>query len=173
MSAFVETLLQYIRQSAPLVVVTLTVTIAGLGLFAVQQWQLFDFRGLPEWVLPSAFIIWALCAVHVAISTAMALWREATTAARYIAKFPERRRRAAYERPIIERLRATDGIEREVLCYALYQDNDTFWVSPWTRQRSRWLHGLLAKGLLKQSDTGITEIFSFVSTPSHGHTCGG
>jgi hypothetical protein len=97
-----DTLLQYIRQSERLVVVTFTVTVAGLALFAVEQWQLFDFRGLPEWARPAALIVWTLCAVHVAVRTVMYLSNRATAAGRFIAGIPQRRRRAAYERPIIQ-----------------------------------------------------------------------
>jgi hypothetical protein len=155
-----ETLLQYIRESERLVVVTLTVTVAGLALFAGERWQggLFDFRGLPEWVRPAAVGVWTVCGVHVAIRTVMVFWKGATAAARYTAGIPQRRRRAAYERPIIKRLRATDGVEREVLCYVLYQDHDRFWV-PWTgEQPPRWLQRLIAKGLVEKSDTRMHDI---------------
>jgi hypothetical protein len=108
----IESLLQYIRQSERLVVVTLTMTLAGLALFAGERWEVFDFRGLPGWARPAAEGVWTVCAVHVAIRTVMAFWSWATAAARFIAGIPQRRRRAAYNRPIIERLRATHGVER-------------------------------------------------------------
>src|SRR5262249_61625144 len=112
-----EALLQYIRQSERLVVVTLTVTVGGLALFAGEWWQVFEFGGLPEWVRPAALIVWALCAVHVAIRTVMALSKRTTSTARFIRSIPQRRRTAAYGRPVIQRLLRTGGLEREVLCY--------------------------------------------------------
>jgi hypothetical protein len=156
-----ETLLQYIRQSEPPVVVTLTLTVAGLALFTGQlwEWEVFDLHGLPEWVRPAAVGVWTVCGVHVAIRTVMALWERATATARFIASIPQRRRRAAYERPIIKRLRASDGVEREVLCSVLYQDHDCFWVPARTRQRQpRWLQRLIAKGLVELSDTVMHDI---------------
>jgi hypothetical protein len=150
-----KTLLQYILQSEPLIVVTLTLAVAGLALFADERWQVFDLHGLPEWARPTALIVWTLCAVHVAIRTIMYLSNRATAAGRFIATIPQRRRRADYEQPIIERLRATDGVEREVLCYALYRDNDRFWI-PGAR-RPRWLQRLIANGLVGQSGTGIQD----------------
>jgi hypothetical protein len=113
MSAF-ETLLQYIRQSEPLIVVTFTLTVAGLALFAGQRWEwrLSTFA-VCQSGRPAAVGVWTVCAVHVAVRTVIALWKGATTAARFIAGIPQRRQRAAYGRPIIERLRATDGVERE------------------------------------------------------------
>jgi len=146
-----ETLLQYIRQSEPPVVVTLTLAVAGLALFAGERWQLFDFHGLPEWVRPTALIVWTVCAVHIAIRTVMALWKGATTAGRFIAGIPQRRRRAAYNRPLIRRLLATVGVEREILCYALFRDRDHVWVPDDGRAR-RWLVSLLQKGLVELSD---------------------
>jgi hypothetical protein len=146
-----ETLLQYIRQSERLVVVTLTVTIAGLALFAVEQWQLFDVRGLPEWVRPAALIVWALCAVHVAIRTVMALSKGTTATARFIASIPQRRQAAAYRKRVINRLLRTDGLAREVLCYALYWDDDSLWVRARDRNRLRWLLQLSQDGLVATS----------------------
>ena len=144
-----ESLLQYIRQSERLVVVTLTVTVAGLALLAVGQPQLF--RGLPEWALPTGIIVWTLCAVHVVIRTVMYLSNRATAAGRFIITIPERRRRAAYNRPLIRRLLATVGVEREILCYALFRERDHIWV-PDDRRQPRWLTSLLQKGLVELSD---------------------
>jgi hypothetical protein len=151
MSALVESLLQYIRQSERLVVVTLTLTIAGLVLFAAERGQVFDFRGLPGWARPAAEGVWTVCAVHVAIRTVMGLWSWATAASRFIAGVPQRRRRAAYEQPLIQRLLATEGVEREMLCYALFRDENHIWV-PGDGSRRRWLVGLLQKGLVELSD---------------------
>lgn len=153
MSALVESLLQYIRQSERLVVVTLTITLAGLALFAGERWEVFDFRGLPDWVRPAALIVWTLCAVHVAIRTVMGLWSWATAASRFIAGVPERRRRAAYERPLIQRLLATEGVEREMLCHALFRDQNHIWIRGGGSRL--WLVGLLQKGLVELSDAQV------------------
>jgi hypothetical protein len=145
-----ESLLQYIRQSERLVVVTLTMTLAGLALFAGEWGQVFDFRGLPGWARPAAEGVWTVCAVHVAIRTVMAFWSWATAAARFIAGIPQRRRRAAYNRPIIEGLRATHGVEREMLCYALFRDQNHIWVPDlWSPQ---WIFSLTQKGLIERTD---------------------
>jgi hypothetical protein len=151
-----EALLQYIRQSERLVVVTLTVTVAGLALLAVGQWQLF--RGLPEWVLPAALIGWALCAVHIVIRAVMALSSGIMAAARFIASIPQRRRTAAYGLPVIQRLLRTDGLEREVLCYALYWDKDHFRVRARDRDRLRWLFRLRQDGLVEMSGVGPEDV---------------
>jgi hypothetical protein len=155
MSTF-DSLLKYLQHSERLVVVTLTITIAGLACFAAERWQVFDFSGLPEWARPTALIIWTVSAVHVAIRTAMAFSNGAMAAARFVASIPQRRRRAAYERPLIERLLATKGLEREILCYALRRDEDHIWIDP--GDNPRWLRRLKQKDLLERSGVGVSSI---------------
>jgi hypothetical protein len=134
------------RAQLKLIVVTLTGFIAGLALYAAED-RLFDYGGLPEWARPTALIVWTLCAAHVAIRFVMILWKGGIKTARFTAGIPQWRRQAAYERPVIRRLLATDGVEREVLCYALYQDKDRFWVS-FDIGNPRWLTRLRQDRLL-------------------------
>jgi hypothetical protein len=148
----IDSLLKYIRQSETLVVVTLSLTIAGLALFAGERWQVFDFHGLPEWARPTALIVWTVSAVHVAIRTVMILWNGARAAARYVAGIPQRRKRTTYERPLIERLLTTKGVEREMLCYALHRGENHLWVNRF--DEPRWLLGLKQKGLIEMRDAG-------------------
>jgi hypothetical protein len=79
MSTF-ESLLKFIRPSEPLVVVTWSLTIAGLLLWFAEERRQVDLGGLPEWVRPTAFIVWFVSAAHVGVSTAMTLWNGATAA---------------------------------------------------------------------------------------------
>jgi hypothetical protein len=153
----VESLLKYVQHSERLTVVTLTLTITGLLLwFAEAQWQL-DLSGLPQWARPAAIIVWTISAVHVAIRAVMALWSGATATARLVADIPQRRRRTAYERLIIERLLATEGLQREMLCYALYRDYDHIWVRAGARP-PRWLLGLKQNGLVEVSDASFDTV---------------
>jgi hypothetical protein len=146
-SAFFESLLKYIQQSEKLIVVTLTFTLAGVALFIAEDW-VFNYDGLPEWARPLALIVWTVCAAHVVIRTVMSVGRGLAAASRFIVGIPQRRRQAAYDQHLIDRLLTTDGVEREMLCYALHRDENHIWVGA-ARQRPRWLIGLRQKGLLE------------------------
>jgi len=156
LSTFVDSLLKYIQQSEKLIVVTLTLFLAGLALYAAED-RLFDYGGLPAWARPLGLIVWTICAAHVAIRSVMALASGSTAAVRFIAGIPQRRRQTAYNRPLINRLLATGGIAREMLCYALRQDDNHLWVSS-DRTVPRWLTKLRRDGLLylSGSDWGTT-----------------
>ena len=146
--ALFDTLLKYIQQCEKLIVVTLAVTVAGLALYAVEG-GLFDAGGLPDWVRPTVFIVWTVCAAHVAIRLVMALSKGGTAAARFIASIPQRRRQAVYDQPVIDRLLATEGVEREMLCYALFRGENHLWINSKTHYRDpRWLTRLRRDGLL-------------------------
>jgi hypothetical protein len=128
LGAFFDTLLKYIQQSEKLIVITLTITVAGLVLYAVEG-RLFDPGGLPDWVRPTAFIVWTVCAAHVVIRLVMALSKGTTAAARFIASIPQRKRQTDYDQKVIDRLLATHGVAREMLCYALYRNDNHLWAS--------------------------------------------
>jgi hypothetical protein len=150
-----DTLLKYIQQSEKLIVVTLAVTVTGLVLYAVEG-RLFDPSGLPDWVRPTAFIVWTFCAAHVAIRLVMTLWKGGTAATRFIASIPQRRRQTAYNQPVIDRLLATEGVE--MLCYALFRRENHLWVNSKTHYRDpRWLTRLRLDGLvdLNSADWGV------------------
>jgi hypothetical protein len=140
--ALFDTLLKYIQQSEKLIVVTLTVTVSGVALYAAED-RPFDYGGLPVWARPTALIVWTVCAAHVAIRLVVALSKGGTAAARFIASIPQRRRQAVYDQPVIDRLLATEGVEREMLCYALFRGKNHLWVNSKTHYRNpRWLKGL-------------------------------
>lgn len=145
MSAF-DSLLKYIQQSEKLIIVTLTLFVAGLALYAAED-RLFDYGGLPAWARPTALIVWTICAAHVAIRLVMALWKGSKEAACFIASIPLRRRQAAYVRSYIDRLLATEGLEREMLCYALHRGENHVWVD--SGSNPRWLRELKKKALLE------------------------
>jgi hypothetical protein len=152
-----DSLLKYIQHSEKLIIVTLTVAIAGVALFALEWLQVFNFSGLPEWVRPGASILWTVSVVHVAVRSAMVMGTAFKRAACFLVGVPERRRKAAYQRPLIKSLRATTGMEREVLCYALREDEEIIWVrSP--AGDSRWVGGLKQKGLLKVEEVRIDTV---------------
>jgi hypothetical protein len=110
--------------------------------------RLFDPGGLPDWVRPTAFIVWTFCAAHVGIHLVMILWKGGTAAARFIASIPQRRRQTDYDQKVIDRLLATDGVAREMLCYALYRNDNHLWASSDKSRRPRWLITLKLDGLL-------------------------
>jgi hypothetical protein len=91
------------------------------------------------------------------IRAAMALSSAATATARRIAGIPQRRRRAAYDRPLIERLLDTDGLQREMLCYALYRSDNHIWARAGARP-PHWLVGLKEKGLVEMSDASFHSV---------------
>jgi hypothetical protein len=149
LSELFDTLLKYIQQTEKLIIVTLAVTVAGQILYAVEG-RLFDPGGLPDWVRPTAFIVWTFCAAHVGIQFATFLWRGGTATAGFLAGIPQRRRKAAFNKPVIDRLLATEGVEREMLCYALYRNENHLWVS--SDCKPRWLIELKAKRLIDLDD---------------------
>ena len=155
--AIFTSLLNYIRQSEKLIVVTLTVTVAGVALYAAEH-RPFDYGDLPAWVRPTAFIVWTVCASHVAIRLVMTLWKGGTAAARFIASIAELRRQAAYHQPVIDRLLATEGVEREMLCYALFRGENHLWVKDARYRDPRWLRRLKLDRLLDldSADWGVS-----------------
>jgi hypothetical protein len=128
LTEFFATLLRYIQQSEKLIIVTLTLFVAGLALYAAEG-RLFNYDGLPEWARPVASIVWTICAVHVAIRALMALSKGGIAAAHFIASIPQRRRQTYYDKKVIDRLLATDGVVREMLCYALFRNDNHLWVN--------------------------------------------
>jgi hypothetical protein len=146
-----NSLLNYIRQSEKLIVVTVSITLAGVALYATEG-LLIDYGGLPEWVRPTAFIVWSVCAAHVAIRALMETWNGSIALARFIAGIPQRRRQAVYDRRVVDRLLATDGVEREILCYALYRNENHVWASSQKARHPRWLIRLKQAGLLDLDD---------------------
>jgi hypothetical protein len=113
----------------------------------------------PTGFRPTVFMVWTVCAVHVSIHLVMTLWKGGTAAARFIGGIPQRRRQAAYNQPVIDRLLATEGVEREMLCYALFRGKNHLWVNSKTHYRDpRWLTRLRQDGLLDRDDAnwGVT-----------------
>lgn len=147
--AVFEAAIKYLQHTERLIVITLTIFVAGLLCFLGETIGLFQFNGLPEWVRPTAVIVWVTAGTHVAIRTAMALGAGLKAVSRFLIALPERRRRAAYDRWIIDRLLATSGLEREVLAYALYRDENNIWVS---RRHFRWVESLMRKGLIERHE---------------------
>jgi hypothetical protein len=161
MESFGSNLLKYLQQSERLIIVTLTITIAGLVCFFGERWQFFDFNGVPDWARPTALLVWTLSAVHVAIRTVLAASNGIIAVPRMAAEIPARQRRAAFERPLIQRLLATEGLDREMLCYALREEDSHIWVH--NGSKARWLYRLKEAGLLQMTNG------DFVTTHYHIH----
>jgi len=145
-----ETILKYIQTSERLIVVTLTLTVAGLICFFSERYGYLNFAGLPEWTRPTAQVVWVVAAVHVVIRTLIGLGTLCRAVLRRAISLPERYRRWRFENATIARLRGTDGLEREVLGFALHRDDDHIWAE--RSDRYRWLVSLHRKGLMKMTD---------------------
>jgi hypothetical protein len=144
--AVFEAAIKYLQHTERLIVITLTIFLAGLLFSLGETIGFFQFNGLPDWVRPTAVIVWVTAGTHVVIRTTMALGAGLKALSRFLIALPERRRRAAFDRWIVHRLLATSGLEREVLAYALYRDDNNIWVS---RRNFRWVDSLLRKGLIE------------------------
>jgi hypothetical protein len=61
---------------------------------------------------------------------------------------PGRRRRAAYDQVIVDRLLKVSLIAREMLCYALYRRSNHIWISEGSGNRD-WVNQLKVFGLIE------------------------
>jgi hypothetical protein len=152
-----ESALKYIQTSERLIVVTLTLTVAGLICFFSERYGYLNFAGLPEWSRPLAQLVWVVSAVHVAIRAAMGLGVLCRTVLQQVISLPERYRRSCFEHATIARLRGTRGLEREAVAFALHRDDDDIWVN--RADKYRWLVSLRRKGLVSVSDAGDVVYF--------------
>jgi hypothetical protein len=148
--SLLETTLKYIQTSERLIVVTVTLTVAGLICFFSERNGYLNFAGLPEWTRPAAQAVWVVSAVHVAIRTLMGFGALCRAALHRAISLPERYRRSRFENATIARLRGTGGLEREVLAFALHRDDDH--ISAEDSDQYRWLVSLRRKGLVEMTD---------------------
>ena len=164
--SLLETALKYIQTSERLIVVTVTLTVAGLICFFSERYGYLDFAGLPEWTRPAAQAVWVVSAVHVAIRTLMGLGTLCRTVFRRAGALPEQYRRSRFEKPTIARLRGTSGLEREALAFALHRDEKRFWVGP-KQRKYRWLVALRQKGLVEElGGSGLSSSVQFEIHPT-------
>jgi hypothetical protein len=116
-----------------------------------------SFEGLDPWVRPAAQIVWLLSTVHFFIQCLLFLGRAIRVVGAWLNGIPQRRRKAAFERPLIQRLRDIDGLSREMLCYALYKNDNHFWVSDDNARRA-WLQRLRVAGLINVDDANFRTV---------------
>jgi hypothetical protein len=88
--------------------------------------------------------------VHVLIHATIGLARGVRWTGKQLHGLPERRRQAAYERAIVERLLNIGALEREMICYALYKGENHIWAEDTDRIRD-WILNLRSAGLIDVS----------------------
>ncbi len=115
-----EKAIEFLQKGEKLIILTLTVTIAGVVCFLAEQSSVVSFEGLPTWARPVAEIVWVLSTVHVCIHAAIGLYCGAVWLAVRLKGLPERRRKACYNAAIVDRLLEVGPLGREMLCYAFY-----------------------------------------------------
>ena len=148
--SLLETALKYIQTSERLIVVTVTLTGAGLICFLSERYGYLNFAGLPEWTRPAAQVVWVISAVHVVIRSLMGLGALCRAVIRRASALPEQYRRSRFENATIARLRGTDGLEREALAFALHRNDNHIWAE--RSDKYRWLVALRRKGLVEMTD---------------------
>jgi hypothetical protein len=129
--SFSDRAIDFIQKGERLIIVTLTIAVAGVACVVAERVGLMTFDGLPVWARPTAQLIWAISAVHVLLHG-----------------LPERRRQAAYERAIVERLVNVAALEREMICYALYKGENHIWAEDTDRIRD-WILNLRSAGQMR------------------------
>ena len=149
MNIFGDTL-KTILQSERAIVVTAALVGAGALLVWGEQNSFFNLSALPKWARPTGEIIWAVAVCHVAVRLLVFLWSSLRAAARSIQNMPRKLRQLKADSHIIQRLCATTGLPREVICYARYKRKNHIWIS--SENEPKWREQLLRIGLIEQSD---------------------
>jgi hypothetical protein len=149
-----ERALDFLQRSEKVTVITATVAIGGVLCAVSERLGYLSFEGLDPWVRPAAQIVWLLSTVHFFIQCLLFLGRAIRVVGAWLNGIPQRRRKAAFERPVIQRLRDIDGLSSEMLCYALYKNDNHFWVSDDNARRA-WLQRLRVAGLVNVDDANF------------------
>jgi hypothetical protein len=145
-----EKAIEFFQKGEKLIILTLTVGIGGVICFLSERAGIVSFVGLPVWVRPAAQIVWVLSVGHVAIHSAIGLYRGIVWFAVWLKALPERRRKARYDAAIVDRLLEVGPLGREMLCCALYKRSNHIWVDDDSRERD-WLIKLKVLGLVEVS----------------------
>jgi hypothetical protein len=146
--SFSDRAIDFIQKGERLIIVTLTIAVAGVVCVVAERVGLMSFEGLPSWARPLAQLIWAISAVHVLIHATISLCRGVRWMGKQLYGLPERRRRAVYEMAIVERLLNIGDVEREMICYALYKDENHIWTAD---RPHDWVLNLRAAGIIDVS----------------------
>jgi hypothetical protein len=152
-----ERAIEFLQKSEKLTIITATVAV-GIALCALaERLGYMSFDGLDPWVRPASQIAWLLSIAHVSIQCLLLIWRGIRKAGAWLNGIPHRYRKAAFERPVIRRLRDVDGLSREMLCYALYKNDNHFWVADDNARRA-WLQRLRVAGLVQVDDANFRTV---------------
>jgi hypothetical protein len=149
--SFSDRAIDFIQKGERLIIVTLTIAVAGMACVVAERLGLMNFEGLPSWARPLAQLIWAISAVHVLIHATIGLFRGVRWMGKQLLGLPERRRKAAYEMAIVERLLNIGTLEREMICYALYKGENHIWIEDNDRPQD-WVLNLRIAGLIDASN---------------------
>ncbi|MGF1619916.1 MAG: hypothetical protein ACFCUR_04810 [Rhodomicrobiaceae bacterium] len=142
-------LLKYVQNSERLVVISLVVFLSATAAHTGEKHGLFDFSGLPEWWRPAFTLAWILTGLHVLVRFLIFLGTGCQVILHSLIAFPQKRRQAKAQKPIIDSLIAIEGLAREVLCYALYRSDNHIWVDADTQEK--WLLKLKHSGVIERS----------------------
>jgi len=149
--SFTDRAIDFIQKGERLIIVTLTIAVAGVACVVAERVGLLSFEGLPVWARPTAQLIWAISAVHVLIHVMIGLYRGVRWMGKQLHGLPERRRKAVYEMAIVDRLLKIGALEREMICYALYKNKNHIWTHN-SNRRQGWISNLRSAGLIDISD---------------------
>lgn len=149
--SIVDAALNFFQKTERLIIVTLTITVAGVVAWTARERGFLDLTGLDPWVLPTIHLVWICAAVHVAIHSAIALWHLSHAGVRAASRIPFRLRKRKFDSVFIRAVRDQTGISREVICYALFRADNHIWVPDDSGQRP-WLMQLRASGLVTIRD---------------------
>lgn len=149
--SFTDRIVDFIQKGERLIIVTWTIALAGVACAVAERFGLMSFEGLPSWARPTAQLMWAISAAHVAIHATISAAHGARWIVKWLRALPEKRRQAVYESAIVERLLNIGALEREMICYALYKSDNHIWTDD-TDRPPAWTLNLRTAGLIDVSD---------------------
>jgi len=152
-----ERALEFLQKSEKLTVITATVALGGVLCALAERLGYMSFEGLDPRVRPAAQIVWLLSVAHFSIQCLLLIWRGFRKAGAWLNGIPQQYRKSAFERPVIQRLRDVDGLSREMLCFALYKNDNHFWVADDNARRA-WLQRLKVGGLVAVDDANFRTV---------------
>jgi hypothetical protein len=147
-----EAAADFVQKTEKLIIVTITLAVGGIILAGAEHYGFMSFAGLEPWVRPTLQIVWVFAVAHVSIHTLIGGGRLTKLAFQVARDTPRRIRQATYDSLVHDRLMMINGLAREVLCYALFRDDDHIWYSE--DETPKWVDRLRSAGLVDVSEAG-------------------